>query len=620
MDLLQRTIYRLEEGGGIRYMRVALVILGTLLIATSYNWRLWQNFGTQEAMDSAQLARNIATGQGYTTQFIRPLSMYLVQKSQGGVVPIQTDGKADPLRIRGAHPDLANPPVYPVVLAGLMKVLPFRYAVPEQPQPFWSVQGQFARYQPDFLITVFNQLLFFGLVFCVYRLAGRLFNPTLAVASAVLLLGTELLWRFSTSGLSTMLLLLLFTSLSWTLVRFSQETAAPEQHKYRLIWLAAIAGLWVGIGALTRYSFGWLIIPVAVFLGLVANRQRVAVVAAAILVFAALLTPWVIRNVSVGSLPFGIATYAVFENSGDQYGLQRSLEPQVPSRVTTVFRVKLAAVAREILQNDLPALGGTWLTAFFLAGLLVPISNVPARHLRNFLAGCLPLLIIVQALGRTQLSTDSPVVNSENQLILLLPLVIVFGTSLFLLLLDQVEGVVAEFKTPAIAAFVVVVSLPLLLSLTGQRRPPLSYPPYYPPFIQTFSGWLQPTQLTMSDIPWAVAWYGQRQSVWLTPNTGKDFEAINSYQKPVTLVHLSSRTLDQGLLSQLTRGTDNWIKLAMTAFSSKDRLVPFGLPFAYFNYQQMIFCDSQRWLLPTRGSASEQHGSGRPGPAPPADR
>ena len=46
----------------------------------------------------------------------------------------------------------------------------------------------------------------------------------------------------------------------------------------------------------------------------------------------------------------------------------------------------------------------------------------------------------------------------------------------------------------------------------------------------------------MSDIPWAVAWYGQRQCVWLTlkctpdakdPSTREDFFAINDYQKPI---------------------------------------------------------------------------------------
>ena len=34
--------------------------------------------------------------------------------------------------INGRHPDLANPPVYPVMLAGLMKMLPFHWPVETQ--------------------------------------------------------------------------------------------------------------------------------------------------------------------------------------------------------------------------------------------------------------------------------------------------------------------------------------------------------------------------------------------------------------------------------------------------------------------------------------------------------
>jgi len=45
----------------------------------------------------------------------------------------------------------------------------------------------------------------------------------------------------------------------------------------------------------------------------------------------------------------------------------------------------------------------------------------------------------------------------------------------------------------------------------------------------------------MSDIPWGVAWYGQRQSVWLTlkatadasdPGTHEDFLAIMITKNP----------------------------------------------------------------------------------------
>jgi hypothetical protein len=49
----------------------------------------------------------------------------------------------------------------------------------------------------------------------------------------------------------------------------------------------------------------------------------------------------------------------------------------------------------------------------------------------------------------------------------------------------------------------------------------------------------------MSDIPWAVAWYGQTQCVWLTLNAQSDFFALNDYQKPVSALFLTPRTIEK---------------------------------------------------------------------------
>lgn len=56
---------------------VALVAL-----ALFYNMAAFQNFATPEAMDGAQLARNISEGKGFTTDFVRPLSLHLLRKHE----------------------------------------------------------------------------------------------------------------------------------------------------------------------------------------------------------------------------------------------------------------------------------------------------------------------------------------------------------------------------------------------------------------------------------------------------------------------------------------------------------------------------------------------------------
>src|SRR5438309_5339356 len=147
---LQDVIHRLEEGGGLRFFRIGLGVLVLLVVLGGYNWRAFRNMSTQEAMDSAQLGRNIAEGKGYTTLFIRPLSIYLVKKKnqrKGGTAAL-----SDPAQLKEMHPDIANPPVYPVLLAGMMKVLPFKYDLPARAKPsFWTTpRGGFYRYKPDF--------------------------------------------------------------------------------------------------------------------------------------------------------------------------------------------------------------------------------------------------------------------------------------------------------------------------------------------------------------------------------------------------------------------------------------------------------------------------------------
>src|ERR1051325_11670402 len=107
MPLLQDIIHKLEEGGGLRYFRYVVLALALMMFTVLYDLRAFRNFSTQEAMDSAQLARNISEGKGYTTDFVRPFSMYLAKQAnlkKLGPPPAGTAG--DYSRIKDKHPDL----------------------------------------------------------------------------------------------------------------------------------------------------------------------------------------------------------------------------------------------------------------------------------------------------------------------------------------------------------------------------------------------------------------------------------------------------------------------------------------------------------------------------------
>ena len=215
MPFLQEVIHKLEVGGGMRFMRIGAALFALALLTVGYNLRAFKCMATQEAMDAAQLGRNLAQGKGYTTLFIRPFSIHLMkERTQNNLGRMSKERVADPPQLKGMHPDISNPPVYPVALAGIMKVLPFHYTV-DLVHPFW-------RHQPDFLIGLFNQCLFFLIIVLTFLLARRLFDPGVAWLSGTLLLFTELFWRFSVSGLSTMLVILVFIGLVWCLVLLEQ--------------------------------------------------------------------------------------------------------------------------------------------------------------------------------------------------------------------------------------------------------------------------------------------------------------------------------------------------------------------------------------------------------------
>ncbi|HTX20466.1 MAG TPA: glycosyltransferase family 39 protein [Candidatus Aquilonibacter sp.] len=596
-ELIQLLIHKLESGASSRVLRVVAVGLTVVALALLYDLRAYRNLATPEGMDAAQLARNLAEGKGYTTLCLRPFSLCLLQKHNEGK-------SADPARIKTAHPDLTNPPLYPVVLAGLMKVLPFHYAV-NQASPFWGDSGNFSRYEPDFLIALINECFLLVVVVLTFFIARKLFDQGVAWLAATLTLGCELLWQFSVSGLPTMLLLVIFLGLILCLLRIEQTARESQSGPALLVWLAAAAGALVGAGALTRYAFAWMIIPVALFLILFSGQRRTLYLLAALGAFGVVFAPWVLRNFMMSGTPFGTASFAPVEGTFlfPNFQLERSLHPDLTNAFwPSLYFQKLLTNGRAILQDGLFKLGG-WAGALFWAGLLLGFRGIAVRRMRYFLLMSLGVFILVQAVAQTQLSVESPEVNSENLLVLFTPLVLIYGTGFFFTFLEQMKLPLPELRYGVIALFAVLCCLPMIFELAWPvKASPQVYPPYSPPDIQRIAGWMKPDELMMSDVPWAVAWYGQRQCIWLTRNPGADYQAVDNYLKPISALYLTLETVDGKFVSSLLNGDDReWGDFIIQIVTRKQIPADFALrsqPTGTYTVTSGIFLtDWERWKV-----------------------
>jgi hypothetical protein len=89
----------------------------------------------------------------------------------------------------------------------------------------------------------------------------------------------------------------------------------------------------------------------------------------------------------------------------------------------------------------------------------------------------------------------------------------------------------------------------------------IRWPPYLPQYISVLRNWMKPEEVIASDMPWAVAWYGDRRSVWL-PMTIKEFSNLNDYKvlgAPVNGLYLTPVSGSQNILNDIYTGEyENW--------------------------------------------------------------
>jgi hypothetical protein len=543
----QEFIHWLEMGAGARWLRLAAALAITLAVSLLITWKQFHGPQTEATLEQADVGRQLARGQGFTTQINHAETVALVE-SRGG----RFDARS-PL------PELYQPPLYSIVIAGALRIVPSAKRAALFTMPPEASDG----YGADYFLLAINLALFWIAAWLTYLLGRRVFEPRVGWMSAIALLVSLAFWQetLSLNGTPLLMVLALTAFLVWHHVDMlaqpredrgtgSSDAGAARQPKL-LPWIGVLGGV-CGLLFLAEYTAGTLLL---VALTYVATRfvgsVRWSGLGLLIVGFAVVSGPWIARNVAIAGNPVGLASQDVALKAGDPTAdppaVRATLAPEGPPISLRKLGNKTLTSLQDDLKSRLWSGGAMWLVAFFVAGWLYGFRSPVANRMRWIFTAALFVLMLAQAALNSG--------EAERRVVVwLAPLIIVFGAGFFFVLLGS-NARLAAWPRAVAAALLVLQSLPLVHDALAP--PPgirFQYPPYFPALLRGLRTELELRRSAgdfgvMADVPAGVAWYGDTR-VWAQPPRLHDFYSIALQQPPGELL-LTPRTLDRPFFTEL---------------------------------------------------------------------
>ena len=414
-------------------------------------------------------------------------------------------------------------------------------------------------YLSDKVLAAVQTGCFLLAVLVTYFTAWRLFDQRLATYASITLLICERFWDFSMSGLPQMLMLLLFSGATYCVVRAVEARTAGKS----TLWWAIATGVLFGLLALTHALTLWIFVGLlffSIFYFLPRGRDAAIMFGIVALMYA----PWMIRNDKVCGNPLGLGWYSgLFQIQGSEGKVMRSMELKLDEVTPTVFRVKLQG---QILEQ----LGGLY--QYFGYVLVAPIFFIALLHLfrRRETATfrwCILSMWLFAVFGMAAFGLNNEVVgggaastlHSNDLHILFVPLLTCYGFAFLLMMWSRLEINMRLARIAFMSVIFFLTAMPFLQQLIELEKPAagrVQWPPYVPPIICALSKWTLPNEIIASDMPWAVAWYADRKSLWL-PMTVADFISLSdneSLGSHLVGLYLTPVTGNRPFISEVVKG------------------------------------------------------------------
>ncbi|MFH1037470.1 MAG: glycosyltransferase family 39 protein [PVC group bacterium] len=423
-------------------------------------------------LDLGQIARRVAEGDGFTTGFIRPVSLRF---------------NPDILH----HPELTHPPLYILVLAAAIKL-----AGPH-----------------DLTLAAVSIIFFWTAVPWIWFFSRAFFDNRIAGAAILLYCINPVMLRASINGSPVTFTVFLFFLLFYCLYR-----CRPASR-----FFPAAAGAVVGLAYLTRYSYGLWLFPGLFFLALEGREHRGRRIGFFIGAAVLATVPWLIRNGAVTGGPFfTLEGYkpSMFTDPRPGYILWRGFSApslMIPKKFFFIMKKSLLGLRESYLRVLL--LTGNFAGVFALLTAFFRFPDGKFDRLKY-------VMFLMLGLECGYLSVFSPAGQGTAVLI---PWAGLAGGAYFFHLISRMEHGSVLTRALAVVFFFILCAIPITDKLGPRLVPRLRI--YSVENIRSVCASLPPGSVLVSDVPWAVAWYGRTSSIWL-PYRIEDYEEIRIYRKP----------------------------------------------------------------------------------------
>ena len=147
-----------------------------------------------------------------------------------------------------------------------------------------------------------------------------------------------------------------------------------------------------------------------------------------------------------------------------------------------------------------------------------------------------------------------------------------------------------------------VSSLPFIhetIQMFAGPQAKIQWPPYVAPYIAIMGTWTTEKEVITTDMPWAVAWYAERTSLWL-PDTIQDFVELNDYKKlngAIVGLYLTPVSGNRGFLNDIVKGEyKEWAPFILRNVSTREFPLKVSTVMPVEN-ECIFYSDRDRWTV-----------------------